>query len=163
MKYKPDELEQRMLRLEEGLKAAGVKLTHQRLEICREIATADSHPDAETVYTGVRGRVPTISLDTVYRTLWTLRDLGLIDTLGIPHDRMRFDGNPTQHHHFICGRCGEARDFYSDDFDRLAIPEEVAAYGTVEKTRVEIRGICLKCLKITGKIMGAGIGEQETH
>jgi Fur family peroxide stress response transcriptional regulator len=142
-----EEIQQRVDKLGEGLKQAGIRLTHQRLEICREITTVDSHPDAETVYTGVRERVPTISLDTVYRTLWTLRDLGLIDTLGIPHERIRFDGNTTPHHHFICSRCGQTHDFYSDDFDRLAIPEEVMAYGTVEKTQVEIRGICLKCSK----------------
>lgn len=141
------DIQQRVDKLGDGLRQAGVRLTHQRLEICREIAAADNHPDAETVYMGVRERVPTISLDTVYRTLWTLRDLGLIDTLGIPHESIRFDRNTTQHHHFICTRCGETRDFYSDDFDRLTIPEEVAAFGTVEKTQVEIRGTCLNCSK----------------
>jgi Fur family peroxide stress response transcriptional regulator len=142
-----NDIQMRVNRLREGLRQSGVRLTHQRLEICREIASADNHPDAETVYMEVRKRVPTISLDTVYRTLWTLRNLGLIDTLGIPHERIRFDGNTTPHHHFVCTRCGETHDFYSCDFNRLAIPEEVAAIGSVEKAQVEIRGICLKCSK----------------
>lgn len=145
----PDELQRRLRGLKEGLKNAGVKLTHQRQEICREIAGASDHPDAETVYTGVRDRVPTISLDTVYRTLWTLLNLGLIDTLGIPHERMRFDGNTAPHHHFVCTRCGRARDFYSEDFDRLQVPDDVKTYGIVQKTHVEVRGICLQCSKTT--------------
>ncbi len=144
------DIQGRVDKLSEGLKDAGIRSTHQRLEICREIAAAENHPDAEAVYKEVRKRVPTISLDTVYRTLWTLRDFGLIDTLGAPRERTRFDGNTTPHHHFVCTRCGLTRDFYSDDFDRLTIPEEVAAYGTPERAQVEIKGICLNCSK-TGK------------
>lgn len=150
MKKPIEGIQERVDKLGEGLRDAGIRLTHQRLEICREIAAATSHPDVETVYKGVRKRVPTISLDTVYRTLWTLRDLGLIDTLGIPHDRIRFDANITPHHHFVCTRCGDTHDFLSDAFDRLAIPEEVRAYGMVDKAQVEIRGTCLKCAQATG-------------
>lgn len=146
-----EEDKQRLLRLKEGIKEAGVKLTHQRLEICREIAHSTEHPDAEAVYQGVRERVPTISLDTVYRTLWTLLDLGLIGTLGFPRDRMRFDGNIAPHHHFICTRCGEAQDFYSEELDQLRLPEEIAAYGSVQNTRVEVKGICLRCSGETDK------------
>jgi Fur family transcriptional regulator, peroxide stress response regulator len=141
--------QERSHQLEEGLRQAGVKLTHQRLEICREIASASNHPDAETVFKGVRDRVPTISLDTVYRTLWKLLDLGLISTLGIPRESMRFDGNTAAHHHFICTKCGEARDFYSEDFDRLQVPDEVKTYGILQKTQVEVRGVCLRCSETT--------------
>lgn len=146
-----EDQEQRLQLLREGLKEAGVKLTHQRLEICREIACSTEHPDAEAVYRGVQKRVPTISLDTVYRTLWTLLDLGLIGTLGVPRDRMRFDGNIAPHHHFICTRCGEAQDFYSKELDRLRLPEEVKAYGKVQNTQVEVKGICLRCSGTTDK------------
>lgn len=145
MESRPDEIQRRLTHLTEGLKRSGVKLTHQRLEVCRDIASAADHPDAESVFRGVRERVPTISLDTVYRTLWTLRDLGLIDTLGVPRERTRFDPNTDQHHHFVCTRCGEARDFYSDELDRLRVPDEVRRLGVVQKTQVEVRGICLRC------------------
>jgi Fur family peroxide stress response transcriptional regulator len=145
MELGQEEIASRMRSLETGLRRAGVKLTHQRLEICREIAASESHPDAETVFQGVRTRVPTISLDTVYRTLWTLLDLGLIGTLGFPRERMRFDGNIAPHHHFMCVKCGEAYDFTSEEFDRLEVPEEVRALGSVEKTQVEVRGVCAKC------------------
>lgn len=144
-----DELQQRVKRLTEGLKQTGVKLTHQRLEICREIASSSEHPDAETVFQGVRERVPTMSQDTVYRTLWTLLDLGLIGTLGIPRDRVRFDSNVAPHHHFVCTKCGETHDFYSNDLNNLPVPEEVRAYGEVENTQVEARGICRRCSMTT--------------
>ncbi|MDA8177928.1 MAG: transcriptional repressor, partial [Deltaproteobacteria bacterium] len=85
------EIGRRLERFQAACRRAGVKLTHQRLEIFREIAGSTKHPDAETVYRGVRARVPTVSLDTVYRTLWLLDGLGLITTLGPRRESVRFD------------------------------------------------------------------------
>ena len=140
-----DELQHRLQHFKDGLKRAGVKLTHQRLEVCREIATSTAHPNAETVFIGVRERVPTISLDTVYRTLSLLVELGLIDKLGASQETMRFDGNMTPHHHFVCTRCGAAMDFYHDAYDQLPVPEQVRTLGHVQKVQVEVRGICQRC------------------
>ena len=41
------------------------------------------------------------------------------------------------------------RDFYSKELDKLRIPEEINDYGTVQRTRVELRGICVSCRKET--------------
>jgi Fur family peroxide stress response transcriptional regulator len=147
MTIEPAELKRRMNRLKAGLKRSGVKLTHQRLQIFREVAKSLDHPDVETIFSGVRRRVPTVSLDTVYRTLWLLMDLGLLTTLGSQRERVRFDANMSSHHHFICGKCGMTRDFFSHKFDRLKIPNAVKALGSVESTKIEVRGICFRCSK----------------
>jgi Fur family peroxide stress response transcriptional regulator len=145
VKLPPGEEKERIKRLEDGLRRAGVKMTHQRLEILRELARSSEHPDAETIYQGVRRRIPPLSLDTVYRTLWLLLDLGLISTLGASRDRARFDANLEPHHHFVCLRCGTTRDFYSREFDTLKIPDSVKVFGIPEKTQVEVRGVCVNC------------------
>jgi Fur family peroxide stress response transcriptional regulator len=145
MKISKQEIERRMSRFNEVCRNSGVKLTHQRMEIFREMAQTGDHPEAESVYKGVRERMPTISLDTVYRTLWLLRDLGLINTLGPPRERTRFDANLSQHHHFVCIRCGLTRDFYNDELDKLKLPESVKDFGYAETTQVEVKGICRKC------------------
>jgi Fur family peroxide stress response transcriptional regulator len=126
-------------------KGAGVKLTHQRLEVFRELAGNEDHPDAESLFRAVRQRVPTVSLDTVYRTLWLLHDLGLITTLGPRREAIRFDVNLDRHHHFVCVRCGLVRDFKSDELDSLQVPEAVKGLGGVLDTRVEVRGVCANC------------------
>ncbi|MFC1567556.1 Fur family transcriptional regulator [Thermodesulfobacteriota bacterium] len=145
MKISKRKIEQRMERFKGVCRNSGMKLTHQRMEIFREVAKTGDHPDVEKVYQGVRKRMPTMSLDTVYRTLWLLKDLGLITTLGSSRERARFDANLSQHHHFVCIRCGLTRDFYSDELDELRLPDSVTAFGYVEKTQVEVKGICLKC------------------
>ena len=147
MKVSKHEVERRMELLKASARKAGVKLTHQRLEIFREVASSLDHPDAETVFRAVRSRVPTVSLDTVYRTLWMLSELGLVNTLGPRHERVRFDANLDQHHHYVCVRCGLARDFESAELDDIRVPAAAKAFGGVVATHVEVRGICGRCAK----------------
>ena len=139
------EIEQRMRRLERACRSAGVKLTPQRIEVFRELARSGEHPDVEAILRGVRERMPTVSQDTVYRTLWLLAELDLITTLGPGRRRTRFDANLERHHHFVCIDCGLTRDFYSEALDELALPESASAFGRVETTQVEARGICQAC------------------
>lgn len=141
----PDELRQRMIHFGDALRRSNTRLTHQRAEIYREVARTNDHPDAETIYAGVRKRIPTVSLDTVYRTLWLLMDLGLITTLGSPRGGVRFDANTGPHCHYLCTRCGMARDFHSEEFAKLKIPDAVMAIGSVVGTHVEFRGLCSRC------------------
>jgi len=147
MKTSQDETNERLALLTQGLRRAGVKTTHQRLEIVRELAMSGDHPDAEVIWRGVRARVPTLSLDTVYRTLWLLLDRGLITTVGPSRERTRFDANMRPHHHFVCSVCGMTRDFYSKEFDSLEAPASARALGSVKTTRVEVEGICSTCAR----------------
>lgn len=110
-----------------------------------EVARSCDHPDAETIFESVRKKVPTVSLDTVYRTLWMLNAMGLITTVGPPREKVRFDANVTPHHHFVCSRCGAARDVNYPEFDALKAPEELKGIGSVEAIRVELRGVCQRC------------------
>jgi len=91
--------------------------------------------------------MPTVSLDTVYRTLWLLNDLGLVSTLGPKRESVRFDANLEPHHHYVCVRCGLARDFESAERNALRIPESVAEFGTIDATHVEVRGVCGRCAR----------------
>ena len=147
VKIEDVEIERRLEQFKTVSREAGVKLTHQRLEIFREIASSLEHPDAETVFRAVQARMPTVSLDTVYRTLWMLKDLGLITTLGPRRESVRFDANIEHHHHYVCVRCGLARDFESAVLDTLRIPDAVKGLGSVVATHVEVRGLCESCAK----------------
>lgn len=147
MKIENIKVELRLEQFKAAAKEAGVKLTHQRLEIFREVASGLEHPDAETVFRAVQARMPTVSLDTVYRTLWMLNDLGLITTLGSRRESVRFDANIEHHHHYVCVCCGLARDFESAELNALRIPDAVKGFGSVVTTHVEVRGICDSCAK----------------
>lgn len=141
------EIERRMKRFAETCRKGGLKTTHQRMEVFRELARTENHPDAETIYRHVRRRVPAISRDTVYRTLATLEDQGLVHKAEIVSGRARYDANTDHHHHFICTACGRVHDFYSPALDELPIPRSVSALGRVESAQVQLRGVCTNCAK----------------
>ena len=143
----PDgEVARRVEQFSDALRSAGFRLTHQRLEVVREVALTDAHPDADCVFRRVRERVPTISLDTVYRTLGTLVDLGLVDRVSGVTSTARYDANTTQHHHFICTQCGLIRDIESgEQLGGLGIPAPAVEVERVDSVEVRLRGVCREC------------------
>lgn len=144
-----DEIAWRMAAFTEVCRNAGIKVTLQRTEVYRELAATEEHPDAETIFGRVRERIPTISLDTVYRTLTLLEHLNLISRVLVTSERTRYDANVVPHHHFICSQCGLVRDFSSPACDQIMIPPEVASWGMVTSVHLEVRAICSKCRGLT--------------
>ncbi len=126
---------------------AGIKLTHQRLEIFRELMSVSDHPSAEDIHSRLHERLPTIAIDTVYRTLATFNEIGLVKKLHILNERTLFDNNLTPHHHFICTRCKGVKDIYWSEFDNSSLPELVSDIGKVESRHLEIHGVCNRCLE----------------
>ncbi len=127
-----------------ALLAGGVRMTCQRREIIHEIAAAHDHPDAEEVFCRVRGRVPTLSRDTVYRTLAVLVQQGLVQRVNTAR-ATRFDPDPTPHHHFVCDRCGGLEDITPDMVRVPDVPAELPGIGLVRAVQVELCGVCAEC------------------
>ncbi|MCC6698621.1 MAG: transcriptional repressor [Candidatus Hydrogenedentes bacterium] len=132
-------------------KERGLRLTHQRLEVYRALAKAKDHPSAEMLYQRVRKRVPTISLDTVYRTLGSLEEEGFIARVGTAMSSARFEFNPEPHHHFVCVRCGGIRDVEAHSLGHDALAKYLPKSYHVLSSHVEFRGLCPDCLEKTSK------------
>ncbi len=144
-KMEAKETEKRVNVFPEVCRRYGVKATHQRTEIYRALARTNEHPDAETIYARVRKRIPTISLDTVYRTLRLLEKEGLISRVGSLGEKTRFDANIDPHHHFVCTECGFMGDIYNNEWNDFRTPSDVMAMGTVNSVHIELRGLCKAC------------------
>ena len=132
---------------EKVLEESGLRLTHQRLEIYREMTLARDHPSAEEVFQRVRERIPTISLDTVYRNLATLEEHRLIIKLDLGANQARFDSNLEPHHHLVCSKCRRVVDFQWTAFEGADLPELAHEWGRVVRKQVVLRGVCRSCLK----------------
>ncbi len=138
-------LAQRMDRFRATLRSASIRVTPQRIEIFREVAGRLDHPDAEAVLRGVRARMPSVSLDTVYRTLTLFREVGLVAARRPRRDSVRFDGRLDSHHHYVCTRCGKTWDLDAGAVRVRHEPDACGALGTVDEARVEVRGVCRAC------------------
>ncbi len=100
-------------RMLEDLKAAGLKLTPQRLAILKQFADDLTHPTAQELYDRLKTTFPTMSFATVYNTLDALASAGLSGTLRLGN-AARFDPNTSPHHHAVCERCGAIADIPAD-------------------------------------------------
>jgi len=125
----------------------GLKVTHQRLEIYNEISIARDHPSAEEVFKRIKRRLPTVSFDTVYRTLALFERYRVITRVSQVDDRTRYDSNMETHYHLVCRRCKKIQDFYWPGLDHLAVPVETEEWGLIEDRYMEFRGICRNCME----------------
>ena len=134
-----------LARFVETCRQAGLRLTPQRLEIFRELAEATDHPSAENLHQRLQSKFPPISLDTVYRTLGTFVQHGLIHKVETAESQGRFEVRRTRHHHLICSRCKEIADFTWEAFDAAHLPDEIAAWGHIENRNAVVYGVCHTC------------------
>lgn len=131
-------------RLESACRAHGLKLTHQRTEVFKALTGAKTHPSAEDIYRRVRRRIPSISPDTVYRTLDTLQEIGLIGRFSGPDGRARFDPNLETHQHLVCRRCGRIEDIHWEELEKLDLPDQ-PDWSNLSLVQVELNGLCRAC------------------
>ncbi len=97
------------------LVSRGVKPTAQRVVITEYILGTDSHPTAEQVLEAVAEALPVaLSRATVYNTLKTLVDAGVIQEVYTEPGRARYDANIDEHHHFVDVKTGRIMDIPSD-------------------------------------------------
>ena len=126
---------------------AGLKLTPQRLEIYAELVKASDHPSPETLHRRLIQRIPSLSLDTVYRTLATFDREGLIQKVETIQSQVRFEAIQDSHHHLICRECSEIIDFPWPSFDAARLPKKADSWGLIERKSAVVYGICRKCQK----------------
>lgn len=126
-------------------KQSGMRLTHQRQEILRELVLAADHPSAEILFERVRRRIPPLSLDTVYRSLDAFETLGLISRVPAELPQARFDADTAPHFHLVCTHCGRVDDLAPEDFDPERLAGLAADWGQVREVSLVLRGICSPC------------------
>src|SRR3954469_3521920 len=107
------ELSERVEKMLAGVRAAGLKLTPQRMAIVKELASDETHPTAQEIFERLRPGLPTMSFATVYNTLGALSSAGLCAAMSLSPGSGRFDPNMAPHHHVVCDVCGAVRDLPS--------------------------------------------------
>jgi Fur family peroxide stress response transcriptional regulator len=127
------------------LRQCGLRSTPQRVAILREVFSR-SHPTVGEVYESVRRRFPTLGLATVYNTLHTLAERGLVAELPFS-SAMRFDANMAPHANLVCRDCGRIEDveLVPRHLDGLLQDLAQTAGFAPEGQRFDVYGRCRSC------------------
>lgn len=140
-----EQLEQMMEQFVTACRESGLKVTHQRTEIYRQLIKQPDHPTAETLHKRLLVTLPTISLDTVYRTLTTLEESNLVVRIQTTESQARFEAVHSPHHHLICSYCKRVVDFHWPAADSLEAPATIAQWGQVSSKTIVMYGVCNNC------------------
>jgi Fur family transcriptional regulator, peroxide stress response regulator len=127
------------------LKEQHISVTPQRLEILKIIMSRYDHPSADNIYQEVRRQLPMISFNTVYKTLETFCQLGLITKINPLHEVARYDGNVSPHTHMVCTRCHKVEDFTWHWPEEVPLPSPGATGFKVDSLAVHLFGLCPHC------------------
>ncbi len=129
--------------------AKGLRLTHQRRLLAELLESAEEHLDAEEFYRRAQRRDPEIHRATIYRTLKTLKKLGLIDELDLMHvngERHYYEIRPrTLHIHLVCMRCGKVQEPGGRFWEDLKTRVRKETGFKPDMVRIEMGGRCTAC------------------
>ena len=125
--------------------AKGLKPTHQRILILDYLhGKTKRHVTAEQIYEALSKRAPTLSLTTVYNTLGSFVEAGLVSAITITGTETRYEWAGTQHHHLLCKRCGRIIDI--DIQCPNARRKSIKGYK-IDEVHGYFKGICKSCLQ----------------
>jgi Fur family peroxide stress response transcriptional regulator len=105
-----------------------------------------SHPTVAEIYESVRTAFPTIGLQTVYNTLHTMTQRGLVSELPFS-SATRFDSNMRPHANLVCRDCGQIEDveFVPDHLDSMLLHVIQTTGFTRDSQRIDVYGRCRAC------------------
>ncbi len=128
------------------LRESRYRLTPQRVELIRSIASSEDHPSASRLYDQIKVQFPTMSLATVYKTLDLLKELGEVLEIDL-RDDSHYDGNkPYPHPHLICTKCQKIMDGELDTAVNNIVQEVERNFGfQIQRHQLDFYGICPNC------------------
>jgi Fur family transcriptional regulator, peroxide stress response regulator len=131
------------------LKEREYRLTPQRMDLVRLIATSEDHPSAAQLYDQIKVQFPTMSLATVYKTLDLLKELGEVLEIDL-RDDIHYDGKrPYPHPHLICTSCKKISDGQLEAPIRALVDEMEHISGfQILRHQLVFYGLCPDCQKI---------------
>jgi Fur family peroxide stress response transcriptional regulator len=137
--------EDRFNELITALKERDFRLTPQRVELVRLIASSAEHPSAARLYAQIRTRFPTMSQATVYKTLALLKEMNQVLEIDL-RDDSHYDGyRPDPHPHLICMQCNKIVDGNLElDVSSIKRLERISGYQII-RPQIAFYGLCPEC------------------
>jgi Fur family transcriptional regulator, ferric uptake regulator len=89
-----------------ALRANGGRMTAGRRAIAEVLVATHGHLTAEELLAAVADRHPDLHLSTVYRTLETLEEVGLVCHVHFGHGAAQWHLTSDDRHHLVCESCG---------------------------------------------------------
>ena len=125
-------------------------MTLQRRLVLEALAEVDDHISAEGLLERIQGAAPQLNISTIYRTLETLEEAGLVyhSHLGHGMSQWHVTSDSEGHQHLVCEECGAVEKISLRHF--LPYQEAIeSAYGfRADPRHFAVIGRCRDCASI---------------
>lgn len=127
--------------------ACGIRPSLQRIHIYRYLCNSTEHPTVEAVYSALVSEIPTLSRTTVYNTLKLFHKHGLVETITIENEELRYDADVGDHLHFKCNCCGSVSDIPYEETTTVykSFAQKLPSGFSLSKIQTCIWGTCSNC------------------
>lgn len=126
------------------LKSKGIRPSYQRIKVLEYMIRNGDHPTVEEIFSALAQVIPSLSKVTIYNTLHTFVEEGLVRVVEIDDAQKRYDITLDDHGHFLCTACGTIYNFpVSIDPDSIA---RLHRFKITQKN-VYFKGLCPNCLE----------------
>jgi Fur family ferric uptake transcriptional regulator len=127
------------------LRARGLRMTPQRRAIVSEVMRTKGHIAPTQVARRVQDEMPGVNASTVYRTLATLEEIGVLSHSHLESGAEYHRREEAEHVHLTCGNCG--RDDSLSLGEAHALQELINAHHgfVADLTHFAITGRCETC------------------
>jgi Fur family transcriptional regulator, peroxide stress response regulator len=130
--------------LTEQLKNKNIRPSYQRIKVLEYLYLKGGHPTVDEIFRSVSVDIPSLSKVTIYNTLHTLVDAGLVRVVDIDETEKRYDITLTNHGHFQCEACGT---IYNFQVNIDQIPIDGLNQFEITQKNLYFKGLCPNCLK----------------
>jgi len=101
------------------LKDSNLKVTPQRIAVLEALNNLRDNPTADKVKEYVVKNHPNIAVGTIYKTLETFVEKGLVKKVKTEKDVMRYDAILDNQHHLYCEDTERIEDFFDDQLNEM--------------------------------------------
>jgi Fur family transcriptional regulator, peroxide stress response regulator len=101
------------------LKDSNLRVTPQRVAVLEALNNLINHPTADKIKEYVVKNHPNIAVGTIYKTLETFVEKGLVKKVKTEKDVMRYDAILENHHHLYCEDTERIEDFFDDQLNKV--------------------------------------------
>lgn len=132
-----------MIQYKERLKENRLKITQKRMRMIELFLQEDRYLSAKDIQEMMNKDYPGISYDTIYRNLYTLKDIEVLEQTTLSGEmHYKIACTTHHHHHFICDECGDTKvirycpvETWQNELDDVEIKNH----------KVELYGLCGVC------------------
>ncbi|MHB2019876.1 MAG: Fur family transcriptional regulator [Candidatus Xenobia bacterium] len=133
----------------ERMKERGLRMTPARVVVFEVLLDVQGHRHltVQEIYEQVAEKLPGLTPSTVYRTLETLHQAGLVDVMASPATEVRFSWRAPEHRHahLVCRRCKATLDVDLSLVLDLAANIQAQSRFTVDVDHLTLTGMCSAC------------------